>query len=165
MLTLAVAAYAETYTYRWVDEQGTVHYSDRPHEGAERIILDKAQGFTPNPVRDTRPAGGADEAQASFRYEAVEVVSPYEDEVLFNIETKLSVEISVVPPLRPNHFVKLSLDGAEVNDSPVRSRRFEIDGVYRGTHQAIVTIVDGSGKVVQQSSPRTFHVRQNIAGG
>lgn len=165
MLTLAAAAHAETYTYRWVDEQGTVHYSDRPHEGAERIVLDRAQGFTPNPVREDLSAGASGDQQAGFRYEAVEVVSPYEDEVLFNIETKLSVEISVVPPLRPNHFVKLSLDGAEVNDSPVRSRRFEIDGVYRGTHQAVVTIVDASGKTVQQSPPRTFHVRQNIAGG
>lgn len=165
ILLLATTAYGETYTYRWVDDQGVVHYSDKPHEGAERIVLDRAQGFSQAPASTARNAATDQQKDAeAFRYETVEVVSPYEDEVLFNIATKLSVQVSLVPSLRPNHFVTLSLDGKNVNDTPVRGRQFEIDGVYRGTHQAVATIVDGDGKVVQQSPVRTFHVRQTAGG-
>lgn len=165
ILLMATAAVGETYTYRWVDEQGVVHYSDKPHEGAERIILDRAQGFSQAPLSSARKAdSGQQKDGEAFRYDTVEVVSPYEDEVLFNIETKLSVQVSLVPSLRPNHFVKLSLDGQDVNDTPVRGRQFQIDGVYRGTHQAVATIVDGDGNLVQQSPVRTFHVRQTAGG-
>ena len=37
-LLAAIAALAQE-AYRWVDEDGVVHYSDRPREGAEQISV------------------------------------------------------------------------------------------------------------------------------
>ena len=35
----AAAGAAAQEAYRWVDEDGVVHYSDRPRKGAESIVL------------------------------------------------------------------------------------------------------------------------------
>ena len=43
MLLIAAAGLAAAAeTYRWVDKDGHVHYSDRPRPGAERIELESA---------------------------------------------------------------------------------------------------------------------------
>lgn len=160
-LLLTMAFGVSAATYRWVDEQGVVHFSDKPHEGATEVELGKAQGYSSAPSPDARPSPTAE--TDDFQYESVEIVSPYEEEVLFNIETRMSMQVAIVPALRPNHFLRLQIDGKDVTDKPVRSRSFQIDGVYRGTHTARLTVVDAEGNTVQQSSTRTFHVRQNVA--
>ncbi|MCW8846033.1 MAG: DUF4124 domain-containing protein [Gammaproteobacteria bacterium] len=160
ILALALPAFASTY--RWVDEDGVVHYSDKPHEGAEQIELTGAQGYTPVPVPQTRSTRSAGDAEA-FQYDSVEIVSPYEEEVLFGTEEPLSLQVVTVPALRPNHFLRLTIDGKNVTDKPVRNRSFQVEGVFRGTHSAQLTVVDENGSTIQQSSARTFHVRQNIA--
>jgi len=33
--------------YRWTDENGQVHYSDRPEPGAVEVRLSGAQGYSP----------------------------------------------------------------------------------------------------------------------
>lgn len=161
LVLLGMAFGVSATTYRWVDDQGVVHFSDKPHEGAIEIELGKAQGFSIAPRVDTGQSSAAE--TGDFQYDSVEIVSPYEEEVLFNIETRMSMQVAIVPALRPNHFLRLQIDGKDVTDKPVRSRSFQIDGVFRGTHTARLTVVDGEGNTVQQSSARTFHVRQNVA--
>ncbi|MCJ7556384.1 MAG: DUF4124 domain-containing protein [Gammaproteobacteria bacterium] len=160
ILALALPAFAATY--RWVDEQGVVHYSDKPHEGAEQIELSGAQGYSPTPPAQSRPTKSAADTEA-FQYDSVEIVSPYEEETLFGTEDPLSLQVATVPALRPNHFLRLTIDGKSVTTKPVRNRSFQVEGVFRGAHSAQVTVVDANGNTVQQSSARTFHVRQNIA--
>ena len=89
------AALADTYT--WTDDEGIVHYSDRPHPGAKRIIID-----APNPSRSFAPrraanAGATNDASTTdagkpFRYESFEIVSPAAEETLWNIEGVLNVK-------------------------------------------------------------------------
>ncbi len=44
LLALPVSA---NEIYRWVDENGVVHYTDRPREGAERLTIRTASPSTP----------------------------------------------------------------------------------------------------------------------
>ncbi len=161
LILLAMSFGVSATTYRWVDEQGVVHYSDMPHEGATEVELGSAQGYSSAPPSVARKTPASD--TGDFRYDSVEIVSPYEEEVLFNIETRMSMQVAIVPALRPDHFLRLQIDGKDVTDKPVRSRSFQIDGVFRGTHTAQLTVVDADGNTVQQSGVRTFHIRQNIA--
>jgi len=160
MLALALPAFATTY--RWVDEQGVVHYSDMPHEGAEEVELTGAQGFTPAP-RPQPPRTASNGDAEAFQYDSVEIVSPYEDETVFATQDPLGLQVVTVPALRPNHLLRLTIDGKNVTDKPVRNRAFQVEGIFRGTHSAQLTVVDENGNTIQQSSTRTFHVRQNIA--
>ena len=52
VLCLAAGLAAAAPTYRWVDAQGQVHYSDRPVEGAQEVELKDIQSYTP-PAIDT----------------------------------------------------------------------------------------------------------------
>lgn len=162
LVLLALALPASAVTYRWVDEQGVVHYSDKPHEGAEQIELGEAQGYTPVSRPQSRPTDSAGDSE-EFQYDSVEIVSPYEEETVFGTEDPLSLQVATAPVLRPNHFLRLTIDGKAVTDKPVRNRNFQVQGIFRGAHSAQVTVLDADGNTVQQSSVRTFHVRQNIA--
>ena len=162
VMILALALPASAATYRWVDGEGIVHYSDKPHEGAEQIELTKAQGYSPVSGSQARSTGPAGDAEA-FQYDTVEIVSPYEEEVLFGTEEPLSLQAALVPALRPRHFLRLTIDGKDVTGKPVRNRSFQVEGVFRGAQNAEITVLDENGDTLQQSPVRTFHVRQNIA--
>ncbi len=46
--------------YTWTDEDGVVHYSDRPEPGAKHIVLPEANTVRSRPV--TREQGSASDA-------------------------------------------------------------------------------------------------------
>ena len=50
LLGPVVATAAATYTYRWVDSNGVVHYSDHPPAGAEKVLLPSAQTYNAPPA-------------------------------------------------------------------------------------------------------------------
>jgi hypothetical protein len=152
--------------YKWTDEDGVVHYSDRPQEGAEKVEL---------PTVDTRrastssrsssaarsdAAGDAQEATAvvPFSYESIEVASPAAEETLWNIEGTLSVSLSLSPALRPGHQVRVYYDGTP---QLVRTANFQLEDVYRGVHNIQVEVIDEMGKLMIRSRPSRFYVQQN----
>ena len=59
-------ALASTTVYRWVDEQGIVHFSDQPHPGAQKMRVEDAPTFKAPPVRTAFPheAGSAAETMS-----------------------------------------------------------------------------------------------------
>ena len=82
LIAVFAAGAAAAQAYRWVDENGVVHYSDRPREGAEQIFLPQ-QNQRPQPRTAPQAAassGGAADDEADdedeFFYESIEVASP-----------------------------------------------------------------------------------------
>jgi len=148
--------------YRWVDEEGVVHYSDRPQEGAEQIILPQST----RPSRSVAPvdrarSGDQQEAEqpaAPFSYDVIEVVAPAPEETLWNIEGTLNVSLRVEPGLRPGDQVKVYFDGEM---RPVSGTSFQLQEVYRGVHNIQAEIVDPTGKTMGRSLPNRFYVQQN----
>jgi hypothetical protein len=158
---LAVSAAAAQEAYRWVDEDGVVHYSDRPREGAEQIVLP-----APN-VADTRrvpkPAAGSQEEDESASkpatgYQSIELVSPKAEETLWNIEGVLNVSVALQPALQPGHQVRAYFDGEM---QTVSGTSFQLQEVWRGVHNIQVEVVDATGKVMIRSQPNRFYVQQN----
>ena len=104
---LAATGAAAQEAYRWVDDDGVVHYSDTPVEGAERILLPAPNvAATRQPTRQSTPAtSGAqqdeDAAEGPFRYDSIEIVSPGAEETLWNIEGVLNVSVALQPGLQP----------------------------------------------------------------
>ncbi len=76
-LFAAGAAYAQAY--KWIDEDGIVHYSDRPEPGAERVDLGQSRAPRPGPcarrstvVKPDAARSAAAEQSKPFRYESLE---------------------------------------------------------------------------------------------
>jgi hypothetical protein len=151
--------------YRWVDEDGVVHFSDRPVEGAERIFLpEQNRGtrrvFAPPPA-PTRNNDAAESQPEVFAYESIEIVAPAPEETLWNIESVLNVSLRVVPALRQGDQVRVYFDG---DARVVNGTTFQIEEVYRGVHNIQVEIIDSTGKLMVRSLPNRFYVQQNSIG-
>lgn len=153
--------------YRWVDEDGIVHFSDRPAPGAEQIEL----------PRDTRtasqrrvaaaprvPAQSAGDQQADtkrFKYESLAIASPEAEETLWNIEGVLDVTLALSPALQDGHQVRVYFDGKR---QTVDGASFQIQEVWRGVHNIQAEVVDAKGKRMIRSVTNRFYVQQNVIG-
>ncbi len=157
-----VAGAAEVY--RWVDDSGQVHYSDRPREGAERVNIGTAQAIeTRVPERPGKAARKTEgEEEAPFRYRKLEIVKPAQEEVLWNIEGELDVSMQLQPRLQKGHHIELFLDGKPVEvPNQGRSLQAHATGVYRGVHVLTAMVKDRDNRTLIESEPRTFAVQQN----
>ncbi len=150
--------------YRWVDEDGVVHYTDRPVEGAEVVDLPQARGTTfrrPAPLPSAEPAATAEEdADDGFAYESFRVAQPSDEETLWNIGATLDVSLSLIPALRAGHQIEVWFDGSVLENRASGSLSFTIPEVYRGTHTLWARVLDSSGQVLIQSNEITFYVQQ-----
>lgn len=160
LFALAAAAASAAPAWTWVDENGTVHFSDRPVPGARQVEISGAQVFaTQTPARAPRVLMPPNVTDAP--YQSVEVVSPAEQETLWNIGAMLTVQTSFVPPLQPGHSYDLILDGQRRNLNTTSSS-VTLPDVFRGEHTLQVVVLDG-GRELMRSPTRTFYVQQTSA--
>ncbi len=159
-LLLGNAAWGQAYT--WTDEDGVVHYSDRPRPGAQEVDLGKYSAPSParrQPVRRSTPAVREtenDEA-APFRYESLAVAAPAAEQTLWNIEGVLNVSLALNPALRPGHQVRVYYDG---NPRTVTGTSFQLQEVWRGMHNLQAEVLDETGRLMIRSEPIRFYVQQ-----
>ena len=160
LLALLGVAAAAQEAYRWVDENGVVHYSDRPHDGAEQIELPTPNVAQTRRFAPTRPTPAEDEPadEPEPGYEAIDIVSPTEEETLWNIEGVLNVSVSLTPAIQPGHQMRAYHNGAS---QMVSGTSFQLQEVWRGEHTLQVEVLDGTGKLLIRSQPRRFFVQQN----
>jgi len=163
-LLVANTAPAAEEVYRWVDEDGVVHYSDQPEPGAEKVLIQSAPApGTRLPERPAATAGSTGESQAAsedsrtFSYASLAVAQPAAEETLWNIGGTLDVTLELQPALRPGHRLRVYFDGEATEAS---GTRFTLDEVYRGAHNLQAEVVDANDNVMIRSQPSRFYVQQ-----
>lgn len=162
-LLAASAALADAYT--WTDDDGVVHYSDRPHPGARRIDINEPNaGRALASQRQSTSAAteeGAEEGTAdagAARYNDFSVASPGAEETLWNIAGVLNVSLSLTPALQPGHQVRVYFDG---NPQIVSGTSFQLEEVYRGVHNLQAEVLDETGKMMIRTRTNRFYVQQS----
>ncbi len=165
---ITATAVAGTKLYRWVDENGRVHYTDRPQPQAEEVVIGEPTTFeAPVPATPRRPAvqaePGEPQATTFSGYNSVGVTLPTPDQVLWNIGAVLTVTLSVQPPLQTGHRIEVTFNGEPVGDWPPGATSHQIQDVFRGTHTIGVSVLDAGGGEVAVGTPVTFHVKQSSA--
>jgi uncharacterized protein DUF4124 len=159
ILMLAGAAHAAT-VYKWVDEQGVIHFSDQPHPQAQEVEVKQSntyQGAPPatptgsNPTIDTKPQ--------QRTYALCELYRPENDEVFLNTST-LTAKLRLQPSLVPGDKIYLAVDGKRVMNQSTSTTDFVLNEVERGTHVLVAVVEDPEQKVICASPAVTFHVRQ-----
>ena len=166
LVGLLASAAAMAQAYKWVDDDGVVHYSDVPREGAEEIQLSEYTRDTGARLyRAPPPAAedGADgEQEPAFQYESLSVSSPGAEETLWNIDAVLNVSLALTPGLQQGHRVRVYFDG---QPRFVSGTSFQIEEVYRGVHNIQAEVIDETGKLMIRSQPNRFYVQQNSVIG
>jgi len=156
-LLLAIGATADE-AYMWTDEEGVVHYSDRPQPGAEVVDLGQSSTSRSRPAPTTQPAANDEAPAPTVGYESIEFASPSAEETLWNIEGTLNVTVALTPGLRPGHQVRIYFDGTP---QMVSGASFQLQEVYRGVHNLQAEVIDETGKLIIRSRPSRFYVQQN----
>jgi hypothetical protein len=163
LLGLLVAGIAVADTWMWTDDEGVVHYSDRPQPGAELIVLDEPNTSQSLSTRSRSTSSNADAEPADdtagpIRYDSLEVASPGAEETLWNIEGVLNVSLSLNPALQPGHQVRIYFDGTP---QMVAGTSFQLQNVYRGVHNLQAEVLDETGTMMIRSRTNRFYVQQS----
>lgn len=164
-LCLSVPAAAEVY--RWKDDAGNIHFSDRPHPSAEPIDVNPQ---LPGAVEETAageddpPAEGADQAEEEERpvveaYTGISVNSPRRNQQIGSAEGALEVSLGLEPGLGRGHSVRLLMDGSEVIP-PFEATQARIDGIPAGSHTLMATVVNENGEEMIRSPIISFFMRR-----
>jgi hypothetical protein len=146
-----------TTTYRWVDAQGVVHYSDTAQPGAQVIHLPAAQTYHSTPTRPTDPVDSPPYGAAQAESRTCAITAPVAEASFFAPE---SVTVGVSPTLQPGDQLAVTLDGAPLGSGGGGS--FQIQQPDRGAHTVGAMVRDASGKLVCQSTV-TFYVQRPSA--
>lgn len=147
--------------YKWVDADGTVHFSDVPQEGAEEVHIAPPQTYeapslppiTPRPEVVANPSA----------YTRFALVTPAADEHVWDNTGKIVVTFTTEPPLQTDrgHRLVVLVDGQArpaVSDSSVT-----LENVDRGSHTLQGQIVDTRSAVLMSSETITVHLhRQSV---
>ena len=156
-LPLAAAA----AVYKWVDREGTVHFSDTPREGSEEVHIAPPQTYTPERLPPITPRPEVPAAPAD--YTRFDLASPSADQTLRDNTGAVNVNFALDPPLKVGrgHRLVVLLDGKP--QPPVKDTSLTLQNVDRGTHSLQGQIVDGRGQVLMNSATIQFHLhRQSI---
>jgi len=153
LVMLAGVVAADTELYKWTDKDGSVHYSDQPGPGAEKITVPDVPTIAAPPL----PEAAASPPPTAFRYRAVSINEPPNNGTVRDNTGAVNVTVDVIPPLRADlgHFVRVSLAG-QTQDGI--ATQFAFANIDRGTHTVQASVVDREGNtLVSSSSSFTLH--------
>jgi Domain of unknown function (DUF4124) len=159
LLALAGSAVAQTTTtYRWIDAQGVVHYSDTPQPGAQVIQLPSAQTYrAPAAPAAARSAAAANDPASP--YQSCAIAEPAAEASFFAPET-IPVTVALTPGLRPGDQLAVTVDGAAVDPTVPGALQYQVPGPDRGAHTVSAIVRDSDGKAVCHAAPVTFYVQR-----
>ena len=141
-----------TTTYRWVDSQGVVHYSDTAQPGAQVIHVPGAQTYHSPPTRPTDPVDSPLARATQSAARSCEISQPVAEASFFAPD---SVAVSVSPSLQSGDQLAVTLDGTPLGSGG----SFQIQAPDRGAHTVSAMVRDVAGKLVCQSAI-TFYVQR-----
>jgi hypothetical protein len=155
LLTIPLAVGAEVY--RHVDEDGNVTYSDEAREGSEQVEVNPVSTVTlPSIDEIPRQEENNNEQEQEERqtYQQISFNAPADEQAFWSGSGNIEFSVSSEPPLMRGHMYQISLDGQIVGQS--RSGTVAVQNVFRGTHEATVSVVNSEGQPVQTGEAITF---------
>jgi hypothetical protein len=151
-----------TTVYKWVDENGVVHYSDQPHANAEKLQVKDAQTF-PHSSLGVAPSAGNVPPPAAQRtggpYQGCAVVRPTDQQEFMNLDA-LTISVQTDPALKPGDQIFVSLDGQPINEGKPTGAQFTLSPVDRGTHTLQAQVRDVDETILCQTPAVTFSIHQ-----
>jgi hypothetical protein len=143
-----------------VDENGVTHYSDQPHENAEKVQITQPQTYKAAPRAQARAGALSQSAsRPSNSYDTCAVVSPSNDETLPNtFSVPTSVQVNPAP--HGGDQLIVLFDGKPLPNFPATGGSFTITEIERGMHTLQAVVQDAGGRVLCQSPSVSFTVLQ-----
>ena len=146
--------------FRIVHPDGTVEFTDDPLRGGDPIQLVPAPSVPAyRPPARPAPTETTEDREEVRTYQALSILSPQDDQVIWFDGTGVNVNIALQPSLQSGHRVLIKMNGETVAEGHGSS--FNIPQVFRGTHTLQAQVVDAVGSVIMRSDTVSFHFRQH----
>jgi hypothetical protein len=158
LLTCPVAL--ATTVYKWVDENGVLHYSDQPHPNAEKLQLQGVQTYSASAatVRGP-PEPAARSAPSANTYKGCIIAQPVDQQNLPNADS-VFVRVASDPMPRAEDRVFITVDGQGVNGGQPTGLSFSVTPIDRGEHTVSAQIRGPGDEVLCRTQSVTFFVQQ-----
>lgn len=155
-------AFGQT-VYRVTDQHGNITFTDNPDLGGEALELAPLpslppalraamanHGDTPAPARSRGKPG-----QPFMPYDHFSIALPQQGSSV--AEGMTAVEMSIAPPLREDHTVRLLVDG-HISQSALHSDVFWLTGLSSGPHELQGELLDSSQRLQHRTAVVTVIV-------
>ena len=143
--------------YKWVDAQGNVHYSDKPHPGATKVHLPHSQTYAAPVIANQSSSTANTDGQAQHQaYSSFQITSPAPDETLWNVQS-VTVSVSLQPGLQQGDTITITVDGQ--SQGPGGSLTATFDGLDRGQHSASAILNEANGQTMSATAV-TFYIQK-----
>jgi Domain of unknown function (DUF4124) len=162
LMSLACSVALATTVYKWVDENGVVHYSDQPHPNAQKLQVEGVQTYSARGASVPAPAGGQESearAESGRQYQGCAIAQPLDQQSLPNAQS-VFIRVATDPTPRPGDRIYISLDGQGLNGGEATGMSFNVTPIERGAHSVQAQVRDGSGQILCQTPTITFYVQQ-----
>ncbi len=148
--------------YRWVDDQGQVHFSDQPSQGAKQVELRETSVYTPpaDQQLESNVSRGGEESEGAdpeFSYSSIAIVAPEADEPIRSNAGQVDISVELQPGLQPGHLIRVFLDDTQAAED-LDTTQISLQDVDRGTHKLSVAVIDPEGRELKRSDTINFHV-------
>jgi len=160
----ACTSAAASTVYKWVDDNGVVHFSDQPNPKAQKIEIAGAQTYgAPAPSAAPPPAAAADPAAAAPPVCVID--TPASGQVFLDTFSITGhVTLAHVGPVGSSTPV-LRMDGTDISTALSQSGSFTLNQVPRGEHTLTLQVISDRGDVTCQAAAVIFSIRQRTAAG
>lgn len=154
-----VCTMAQATVYKWVDENGNVHYSDEPTKNAEVVELkENTHNKIIIPRAISSSSASDNQGEDAIEYK-VSITSPSEEDTIRDNDGKISISARITPEAPKSALYTLYMDGNKIGDAQ-RSSIFQLEDINRGEHRFVVKMITQVGKVLASSSPRTVFLHR-----
>lgn len=158
LLMLLITTQAAAKVYKWVDEQGKVHYSDTPIEGAEVV---KLKSHTHNKMVLPKAINRSVTQQPEAIQYQLQIDSPSSEATIRDNNGDFTVTASMTPPPPFGSKFKLILDGQPWGVAQTDSL-FQLKQIDRGEHSIAVQAIAANGKVLATTPSRVIYLHRAI---
>lgn len=173
LLGVLVACSAQATTiYRTTDAQGNVIFTDDPNRGGEpvqlaplTVIPARSEGRQAEPprVEGTAPRASQSPGQPFMPYDTFRIRSPeHGGDLPASYAGNLQVELAIVPALRPDHRVRLLVDG-QVSQTAMHTSAFMLTNLPRGEYVLQAELLDAQGQIRHRTAPVSLYVQRSNA--
>lgn len=163
VLLILLTVTVQAQIYKWTDAQGNVHFSDKPHQGAEQIELPEVQTFSPPARPQTQDDSQQQAEDESDLEQEIIITQPENQATIRNNQGLVTVSVEVKPALQAGEQLQMIFDGQKLG-APQTMPNFIINNVYRGSHTIAIERLDADGKVVMTSKSITIFMHRPRVG-
>jgi hypothetical protein len=163
LLGLSATAWSAT-VYRWVDDNGVVHFSDQPNPRAQKLEISGAQTYgsqaaAPKPG----PAAGPPTSGAASGIPPVCVIDTPQAGAVFLDTFSVTGHVTLANVGEGSQSM-LRLDGVDISPMLDGGGGFALNQIDRGEHTLTLQVTNSHGDVVCQANSVAFAIRQRAAG-